>query len=371
MRVLFLSHVFGRQGGLEIYNLNLVHALRKAGCLVDVWSVYDIQDGMIEGISHIALAPRNSLVRKFYIRFLAKPLLSSRLFLALRRYDLLIVGHPHLLEAVWRPARWAGVSYWAWTYGIEVWGEWPRGFYAGMHHASRIVAISHYTRDAIQRHLPNKRINVIANAVDIDRFRPQEIPEREETVLLTVGRMSSRERYKGHDVVIQALPRIQTRLARPVTYNIVGTGDDVPRLQQLAQELGVGSCVKFLGYVPDEELTSVYNQCDVFVMPSKVEKRSDGQWTGEGFGFTYIEAAACGKPVVGSNQGGAAEAVVNGKTGFTVNPTSVDEIVEAICILIENPDLAARMGAAGRCYVTEQFSQAVFDSRIAKLLQEV
>ena len=369
-RVLFLSNVFGRQGGLEIYNLNLVHALKKAGCSVDVWAVFDTRGGVTEGVPHTALAPRNNLAKKFYIRFFLKLILASRLLICRRRYDLLVVGHPHLLGAVWRPARWLGVPYWAWTYGTDVWDEWTPGMYAGLQNASRLVAISSYTRDSIRKRLPDKEVLVIPNAIDIDHFRPVEMPKREAVVLLTVGRLPSREQYKGHDVVIRALPRIQARSSRPVVYHIAGRGDDVSRLRRIAKEMGVEPSVRFLGYVPDEELVAVYNQCDIFVMPSKVEQRPNGRWTGEGFGFVYIEAAACGKPVVGSNQGGAAEAILDGMTGFTVDPTSVDEVAEAVCTLLENPDLAARMGAAGRRYVIQKFSFSAFNYHIAHLLPE-
>jgi glycosyltransferase involved in cell wall biosynthesis len=369
-RVLFISNVFGRHGGLEIYNLNLVHALKNAGCSVTVWGVYDAQDGLTEGIPHAALAPQDSLMKKLYVRFFWKPLLISRLLIGLRRYDLLVVGHPHLLEAIWRPARWLDVPYWAWTYGMDVWGEWTLGMRAGLCNASQLVAISHYTRDSVRRRLPDKEVLVIPNAIDVDHFRPIEMPEREEIVLLTVGRLSSQARHKGHDVVIQALPRIQSGSSRPVVYHIAGTGDDVPRLRRIAKKMKVEASVRFLGYVPEDELVSTYNQCDVFVMPSRLERQPNGLLGGEGFGFVFIEAAACGKPVVGSNQGGAAEAVAHGVTGFTVDPTSVDEVVDAVCLLLGNTDLAYRMGNAGRRYAVQDFSLASFDRRIARLLQE-
>jgi len=369
--ILFLCNVFGRQGGLEIYNLNLVQALKKAGCQVDVWAAFDTQNGITENIPHIGLQPRIGLVRKLlYNRFSWRRTLASRLLICLRYYDLLVVGHPYLLAAARRPAHWLGVPYWAWTYGSDVWGEWTPGMHAGLRDASRLIAISHYTCDSIRRRLPSKEVLVIPNAIDVDRFRPIDMPRTESAILLTVGRLSSLARHKGHDVVIGALPRIQARSSRPVVYHIAGGGDDVPRLRGVIKETGVESSVRFLGYVPDEELVAVYNQCDVFVMPSKVVRQPNALWGGEGFGFVYIEAAACGKPVVGSNQGGAIEAVLEGVTGFTVDPTSVNEVTAAACALLENPELAASMGQAGRRYVVQNFSLAAFDHHIASLLQE-
>ncbi|MBM4431615.1 MAG: glycosyltransferase family 4 protein, partial [Chloroflexi bacterium] len=128
--------------------------------------------------------------------------------------------------------------------------------------------------------------------------------------------------------------------------------------------------VRFLGRVPDDELVSVYQGCDVFVMPSRAGRGPDGSWAGEGFGIVYIEASACGKPVVGSNQGGAAEAVVDGTTGFAVDPTSIDAIAEAVCELLKDPALRQTIGEDGRRYVVENFSLPLFEQRVARLLTE-
>ena len=84
----------------------------------------------------------------------------------------------------------------------------------------------------------------------------------------------------------------------------------------------------------------------MFVLPSRGQQRV-GVVGGEGFGRVYVEAALAGKPVIGSQSGGASEAVLQGKTGFVVNPDSTEEVAQALLTIVENPELAARMVSEG------------------------
>lgn len=369
-RILFLTLRYGRLGGLEIYNINLVAALRRAGCTVDIWSVFDQSGTSLDDV--VPLAPCGRLAMSLYCRFLWASLLRHRVAAVASEYDLVICGHVNMLPAVYEASVQAGFRYWVWTHGREVWADWSPKTRAGLKAAQCVGTVSNYTRLSIARRLPELEIVVIPNSVDTDRFRPPPglSTRRDRPVLLTVGRLSREERYKGQDTVIQALALVQRRLGRAVEYRIAGSGDDIARLQRLAKELEVEDHVHFLGWVPDEDLVTVYQDCDVFVMPSKVERRSNGTWAGEGFGISYIEASACGKPVVSSNQGGAVEAIVNGVTGFAVDPTSVDAVADACAKLLADPTLAARMGEAGRRFVVENFAQPVFEHRVAELLRE-
>ena len=138
-------------------------------------------------------------------------------------------------------------------------------------------------------------------------------------VILTVGRVSALERYKGHDRIIAALPGI-IAFVPDAAYLIVGSGDDRPRLQQLACEAGVGDRVVFAGHVPDPELPDHFALAHVFAMPS----------TGEGFGIVFIEAAASGLPVVGGNCDGSVDALADGRIGRLVDPHAPAEIEGAV-----------------------------------------
>src|SRR5262249_12747479 len=142
-------------------------------------------------------------------------------------------------------------------------------------------------------------------------------------VLLTVGRLSSLERCKGFDEVIELMPRLLVRYP-DIRYLIVGDGDDRSRLEAKAQSLAPGKVV-FAGHALESEKVAHYNLADAYVMPSR----------GEGFGIVLIEAAACGVPIVGSHVDGSREALLDGKIGRLVNPLNPNELFNAISAALE------------------------------------
>jgi phosphatidylinositol alpha-1,6-mannosyltransferase len=195
--------------------------------------------------------------------------------------------------------------------------------------------------------LPSK-IRKITPGVDFERFKPRD-PDSElvdrlrirgKTVLLTVARLVPR---KGHKAVIEALRRLLPEFPNLV-YVIVGTGPEEPRLRDLVSEWNVGDAVRFAGFVKDEDLPGFYNACHLFVMPNREEQ---GSGDIEGFGMVFLEANACGKPVVGGRSGGAAEAVVHGKSGILIDPDNPSELAGSLRQLLRNNDLCLQMGADG------------------------
>jgi phosphatidylinositol alpha-1,6-mannosyltransferase len=172
--------------------------------------------------------------------------------------------------------------------------------------------------------------------------------------------------YKGFDKIIQALPKVRQEVPN-VRYIIVGGGDNKENLRKLASRHGVSECVEFDGEVSDEFLAACYRACDVFALPSQV-RQINGRWQGEGFGRVYAEAALAGKPVVGSRDGGAAEAVLHGTTGLLVDPESITELSSALVTLLKNPELAAQMGSSARRWATANFTGQAVRSRLAELL---
>ena len=153
-------------------------------------------------------------------------------------------------------------------------------------------------------------------------------------MLLTVGRMDSRERYKGHDLVIQALPQL-VAAGHDVIYVVLGDGDDVGRLKTIALGLGVADRVRFMGEVGPDILVDAYRMADLFVMPS----------TGEGFGIAFIEAMACGTPALGLGVCGARDAFGDGELG-TMTPEAELPAAIARC-LKPKPDPNALPNACG------------------------
>lgn len=138
-------------------------------------------------------------------------------------------------------------------------------------------------------------------------------------VILTIGRLSASERYKGQDQIILALPSLIQALP-DLRYIIGGRGDDEPRLRALAAELGVEKHVTFTGFISDSELADHYRLADLYVMPS----------TGEGFGIVYLESLACGRPCLVGDQDASPEAIDHGRLGFIVPPSDGGKIAAAI-----------------------------------------
>jgi phosphatidylinositol alpha-1,6-mannosyltransferase len=135
----------------------------------------------------------------------------------------------------------------------------------------------------------------------------------------------------------------------------------------LALAIGVDRNISFLGEVSDEDLVTLYRQCDVFVLPSRGQENR-GSIGGEGFGRVYAEAALAGKPVVGSQVGGSAEAVLHGRTGLLVDPESCRDVSEALLTLLRQPQAAARMGEAGRKWANERFSEEALRLNLVEML---
>jgi phosphatidylinositol alpha-1,6-mannosyltransferase len=216
---------------------------------------------------------------------------------------------------------------------------------AAINRAAGIFPVSQYGATALQSFgLTQKNIHVVPNGVDPQRFKPDmRSNDRSRTKrILTVARL---DLHKGHDRVLEALRSIKSK-GLVFEYIIVGEGDEERRLRQISKELGLANEVLFAGHIPDRELPGVYASADIFVMASReIPGRLD---LIEGFGIAFLEAAACGLPVIAGRSGGVADAVRNGKTGFLVDPEDPKEIADALHLLLTDSDLCRRLGGAGR-----------------------
>lgn len=356
MNILVITLQARPLGGLEILNRDIALSLRRLGHHVEVFSVLEAPQ-TYTGWGDIpihSLAPRNPLLLRLYHR-LWRRLLAWKLGRVHPHYDRVFVLHPYAAISAFRAHL---QNYVVWAYGIEVWQTWAEWLRLGLANASQIVAISHFTAQTIRQNLPDVNVVVVFPIVATERFIPAESPRQPIPPyrLLTVGRLAASERYKGHDQIITSLPALQQHLGAPIEYWIVGDGDDRPRLESLAHS--VAASVRFWGRVSDDELVHLYQDCDIFVMPS----------SGEGFGIVYLEASACGKPVIGSSVGGATDAVEHGVTGLCVDPTDTASLHSAIIQLLRDPALASQMGQAGRTRVLRQFSADALDTALQGVL---
>jgi phosphatidylinositol alpha-1,6-mannosyltransferase len=204
------------------------------------------------------------------------------------------------------------------------------------------IAISDYSRElAIAAGAPPERVHLVLPGGGIHASAPVETRPREPTVV-TVARLE--DRYKGFDVVMRAMPLVRARV-RDARWVIVGDGRLRPQLQATAERWGLDGYVSFLGAVDDEKRDEVLRRGSVFVMPSRVPA---GRGEGEGFGIVYLEAGAAGLPVVAADEGGATSAVLDGVTGLLCDPRDHVAVADRIVRLLTDPELARRLGEAGR-----------------------
>ena len=227
------------------------------------------------------------------------------------------------------------------------------------------VAISEYTRENLENFgVRAERIKVIHPGANP---APPPDPEAVRRVkhkfaiedgrpILAVGRMVAR---KNHVVLVRAMPRVLERFPNAVLI-IAGNGPTMQQTVQEAWRVGVRDNVVLPGRVSDADIGLLYDACELFALPTGQDVR--GQV--EGFGLVFSEAHAHGKPVVAGRSGGVVDAVIDGETGLLVDGSSHDEIAEAICRLMADPELARRFGENGRQRVEKELNWRRFAERL-------
>ncbi|XGV97084.1 MAG: glycosyltransferase [Leptolyngbya sp. BL-A-14] len=289
----------------------------------------------------------------------------------LQRPDLVVSTHLNFTVAAYWLKRLAGIPYWAVAHGFEAWDVQRPALRRAIAHADRILAVSSYTRDRLldEQQLDPDRVSLLPNTFDAQRFqvaaKPTHLLERyhltpDQPIILTVNRLAAGEAYHPYDRVLAALPQIRQTIPN-VHYLIVGKGNDRPRLEQLIADQQLQHCVTLTGFVPDEELTAYYNLCDVFAMPSKLE----------GFGIVFLEAMACGRPVLGSCCDGSVDALAQGRLGALVNPDDTAAIAYTLVQILQGcyPNPLMYQPEALREAVLETFGNEPFKQTLKQLLQ--
>ena len=248
-----------------------------------------------------------------------------------RRPSHVFCGHIKLAPLTQLLCQSRGVPYTVLTYGKEVWYRLPDPERQALASSAGIWTISRYSRDRLcaANGLDVQKVQILPCVVDGDTFTPGpkssalivQYGLADAKVLMTVARLWSSDIYKGVDVTIRALPAI-AQVFPNVKYLVIGRGDDQPRLAQLAKDLGVADHVVFAGFVPTPDFVEHYRIADAYIMPSQ-----------EGFGIVYLEAMACGKPVVAGDADGSADPLEDGRLGWQV-PHRDPDAVAAACIEI-------------------------------------
>ncbi len=206
--------------------------------------------------------------------------------------------------------------------------------------ADAAIAVSSYTAELIARTgATNVLPRLIPPGVDLPRDAAPCAAER--PTFLTISRLE--DRYKGHDVLIEALARVRERVP-DVEWVVIGDGRLRPELEARARAAGVADSARFLGAISDEQRDWWLRRADLLAMPSRLP--GEGR-AGEGFGIVYLEAGAYGKPVVAGNVAGALDAVADGESGLLVDPADPRAVAGAIATLLRDRELARRLGEGG------------------------
>lgn len=241
-------------------------------------------------------------------------------------------------------------------------------------HVDVLTYITDFTRRGLSPALdPSTRLAHLPPGVDTDLFHPgvDGTAVRAELGLgaaPTVVCVSRLVRRKGQDALIRAWPLVRRTVPDAVLL-LVGGGPDQARLTELAARTGVADAVRFAGAVPWRRLPAYYRAGHVFAMPCRTRRAGLDV---EGLGMVYLEASACGLPVLAGNSGGAPEAVRDGQTGLVVHdPRSPHAIADRLVVLLTDTDRAAAMGRAGREWVVEQWRWDLLAARLGRLLDPV
>jgi len=328
-----VPEAFGGFGGIAVYNCDLLTALADSQLCERVTVLPRL-------IRHAPVTPlpgrielreksANSIVRYAYelARVLAKR----------ERYDVVLCGHINLLPFSEIARRVLRAKHVLLIYGIDAWRPTGRGITDRLvKGADLVISISQFTK---QRFLSwtsvkDNQVHLLPNAVHMEQYgigeKPKYLEERyglaRQTVLMTLARLQQNEQQKGLDEMLEVLPELLAEV-KNLTYLIAGDGDDKRRLERKAASLGLGKHVVFAGRVPEVEKADHYRLADVFVMPGRQE----------GFGFVFLEAMACGIPVVASSLDGSREAVLNGELGEIADPDDREALKAAIRRALRRP----------------------------------
>ena len=373
-KVLLVTNDLGpRAGGIETFVLGLIEGLPKDSLIIYTSSqkgdkAFDAQ--LLEKFGAVVIRDRAKML-------LPTPRITRKAVKILKQQQIKNVwfGAAAPLALMAGKLRSAGASnIVALTHGHEVW--WAKIPILKSLLKKIIKDVDHlgylgdFTKGEIAKisNQPQKFLQ-IAPGIDTQHFAPKiargDLIEKYRLdgrrVIVSVGRLVHR---KGQDELVKAMPKILEQFPDAILL-FVGEGPIKQMLFNSAKQLGVLPKVVFAGRVSHHDLPDYICLGEIFAMP--VRSRFSGLEV-EGLGIVYLEASACGLPVIVGNSGGAVDAVLDKKTGLLVDGTKSDLIADAICELLANPERAKQMGAAGRDWVIKNWQLSSWSEKFNKVL---
>lgn len=276
------------------------------------------------------------------------------------RPDVVLNAHIVTSPAAYAIGRVLGVPYVQYVYGVEL-TDRPHLARFAARHAAAVIAISKYTASLVRTSINDDALFRIPPGVDTPVSR--QVARAAHPLVVTVSRLA--ERYKGHDVILRALPLVRARVPE-VRWAAVGDGPLRPAYERMADCFGVRHHVRFTGSVSDAERDIWLDRAHVFAMPSRLTPRGGG----EGFGIAYLEAGAHQLPAVAGKVGGARDAIIHGVTGLLVDPADHVAVAEALTELLVDRRHAETLGRAAASRAQE-FSWRDVAGRVEHVLRQV
>lgn len=349
--ILVVTYDIARKGGIERLSLDVISSLREGN----------------ERVEAIYPKRANSLL---FGRLFGRSRFLCRLLWMLPQAETVIVMHSLLLKPVAFLLRVCGLKpkLICWLHGIEVWGKALDKVRDALSKCDLLIASSSFTRDKVRRaceRLPE--ITVINPIASLSGCNQVSNKKGQVLSLVTVSRLSSKERYKGHDLIIDTFRYLKSRDELPETINwdIVGDGDDRLRLEELVKSSGLTRWVHFSGSLSDTELKNKLEQCSLMIMPSQFSINSrTGEAQGEGFGIAYLEAAQAGKASIASVEGGQVDLIVDSVNGWLINDSRV-QLAKLLLDLHARPEIVLEAGFQAKRYAERYFSQDSFKAKLA------
>ncbi|QJE94292.1 glycosyltransferase [Luteolibacter luteus] len=355
-----VPELFRTTGGVQVFSRRMIAALDSLmGRPVPVISRNDRREdcpaAFLEGRQFSGMGDAPAAARRLLI---AGACFSSRA-------PFFISTHPHFAPLLRLISRWKKKPFLSVAHGIDVWNIAGSKVAWGLEAAECVLPVSRYTEERLRGQIgaASPSMEWFPNTFDKDRFHPgpSAINWRERlgipadaAIMLSVCRLSRSEFAKGYDKVLEEMPALAARYPG-LHWVLAGKGDDQERIAAKAKELGVLERCRFTGFVPDDDLPDLYRSADLFVLPSQKE----------GFGIVFLEAAACGLPVIAGNRDGSVDALANGELGTLIDPESPEQLASAIRSAIESPKPDARR-LHEKC--VDWFGPEAFKQRLGQIL---
>lgn len=377
MKTLFVTNDFGpRAGGIETFVIGLIERLPPGQTIVYTSAQGDTREYDAAWLTDFGV----TVIRDRAKILLPTPRITHAVAKLVESFHVEIVafGAAAPLAIMASKLRRAGAKrIVALTHGHEVW--WAKVFPFSLvirrigSTTDALTYLGEFTRSAISGSLSNQASEAmvkIAPGIDVEHFVPgdstllrQSLGLCGKKIIVSVGRLVHR---KGQDRLIESMPAIIAQVPQ-VHLLFVGEGPHKKRLIELVKKHRLEEYVTFIGRIHYGDLPRYFCLGDIFAMPSR--SRFFGLEV-EGLGIVYLEASACGVPVIAGASGGAPDAVIEGVTGVVVDGLDTQAIAKAAIELLNNPERAREMGAAGRNWVISTWSWQIWADSFIKLLSD-